>query len=310
MSDPVTNVEIEDVLSSIRRLVSNEERDPKAGGDSEAPAGDRLVLSPAQRVDGQADAPEDMAPENMAPEDESGFEEPPGEVLEDDAGAGMPTDAHALSDAADGAPAGEEMDHEAAGFGDADAWREVLDAETAAAMPAPAPEEPPAAEAPDDPDAPGVDIGTLEARVAEFEAAVAERDDDWEPDGAPEDAFDNGNGTAMPWHDHEPAEPEAAPGAEEAAAGPDRTADAAPLSAGLSDGDAPGAPEEEEEEDSAAADLFSGADELLDEEALRDMVTEIVRQELQGALGERITRNVRKLVRREIHRALTNQELS
>jgi len=42
---------------------------------------------------------------------------------------------------------------------------------------------------------------------------------------------------------------------------------------------------------------------------LRELVTEIVRQELQGALGERITRNVRKLVRREIHRALTSQEL-
>ena len=48
---------------------------------------------------------------------------------------------------------------------------------------------------------------------------------------------------------------------------------------------------------------------LLDEDALRDIVSEIVRQELQGALGERITRNVRKLVRREIHRALASQQL-
>ena len=32
-------------------------------------------------------------------------------------------------------------------------------------------------------------------------------------------------------------------------------------------------------------------------------------EELQGALGERITRNVRKLVRREIQRALTAQDL-
>ena len=53
-----------------------------------------------------------------------------------------------------------------------------------------------------------------------------------------------------------------------------------------------------------------GLDEaLIDEEALREMVSDIVRQELQGALGERITRNVRKLVRREIHRALASQEL-
>ena len=47
---------------------------------------------------------------------------------------------------------------------------------------------------------------------------------------------------------------------------------------------------------------------LIDEDKLRQMVTEIVRSELQGALGERITRNVRKLVRREIYRVLSSQE--
>ena len=40
---------------------------------------------------------------------------------------------------------------------------------------------------------------------------------------------------------------------------------------------------------------------------LRDLVTEIIREELQGALGERITRNVRKMVRREIHRMVTSE---
>lgn len=48
---------------------------------------------------------------------------------------------------------------------------------------------------------------------------------------------------------------------------------------------------------------------FLDEAMMRDLVGEIVRQELQGALGERITRNVRKLVRREIHRALAAHDL-
>jgi hypothetical protein len=47
----------------------------------------------------------------------------------------------------------------------------------------------------------------------------------------------------------------------------------------------------------------------IDEDMLREMVSAIVRQELQGALGERITRNVRKLVRREIHRMLIAQEM-
>ncbi|MGP6087911.1 hypothetical protein [Antarctobacter jejuensis] len=46
----------------------------------------------------------------------------------------------------------------------------------------------------------------------------------------------------------------------------------------------------------------------MDEEALQDLVANIVRQELQGVLGERITRNVRKLVRREIHRVLMSKE--
>ncbi len=48
---------------------------------------------------------------------------------------------------------------------------------------------------------------------------------------------------------------------------------------------------------------------LIDEDMLRDMVVEIVRQELQGSLGEKITRNVRKLVRREIQRALAAHDI-
>lgn len=43
---------------------------------------------------------------------------------------------------------------------------------------------------------------------------------------------------------------------------------------------------------------------ILDEEALSEIVRNLIREELQGALGERITRNVRKLVRAEINRAL------
>ena len=47
----------------------------------------------------------------------------------------------------------------------------------------------------------------------------------------------------------------------------------------------------------------------LDEAALRELVAEIVREELQGALGERITRNIRKLVRREIARSQVLKDL-
>ncbi|MFS4580496.1 hypothetical protein [Phaeobacter sp. C3_T13_0] len=56
-------------------------------------------------------------------------------------------------------------------------------------------------------------------------------------------------------------------------------------------------------------DTLVAEESFLDEHALRELVSEIVREELQGPLGERITRNVRKLVRREIHRALSAQNL-
>ena len=46
-----------------------------------------------------------------------------------------------------------------------------------------------------------------------------------------------------------------------------------------------------------------------DEEVLRTLVRDMIREELQGGLGERITRNVRKLVRAEIARALATQDL-
>ncbi len=48
---------------------------------------------------------------------------------------------------------------------------------------------------------------------------------------------------------------------------------------------------------------------VLDEEALQEIVRSLIREELQGVLGERITHNVRKLVRSEINRALTARAL-
>jgi hypothetical protein len=42
----------------------------------------------------------------------------------------------------------------------------------------------------------------------------------------------------------------------------------------------------------------------IDDEQLRALIAVLLREELQGPLGERITRNIRKLVRREIERAL------
>lgn len=43
----------------------------------------------------------------------------------------------------------------------------------------------------------------------------------------------------------------------------------------------------------------------IDEAMLQEVVSDLIREELRGALGQKITRNVRKLVRQEIQRALT-----
>ncbi|WP_428545710.1 hypothetical protein [Profundibacter sp.] len=121
---------------------------------------------------------------------------------------------------------------------------------------------------------------SLESTIAELEAAIGEQDEDWEPDGS---EFE------------EDAEAEAV------------------MTAPIKDMMGTKLPIDEIEdaeiiEDDLAAGLFAGDDPDFDEEALREMVSEIVRQELQGALGERITRNVRKLVRREINRVLAAQD--
>jgi hypothetical protein len=63
---------------------------------------------------------------------------------------------------------------------------------------------------------------------------------------------------------------------------------------------------EASDDDRMEQDIDAG---LLDEATLRRIVAEAVREELQGVLGERITRNVRKLVRREIRLVLAADEL-
>lgn len=57
--------------------------------------------------------------------------------------------------------------------------------------------------------------------------------------------------------------------------------------------------------------ILSDADGIggVDEEGLRLLVAQLIREELRGVLGERITHNVRKLVRREIQRALAGHDL-
>lgn len=50
--------------------------------------------------------------------------------------------------------------------------------------------------------------------------------------------------------------------------------------------------------------LSAGGAPILDEESLRVMINAIVREELQGELGQSIGRDLRKIVRREVEEAL------
>jgi len=152
-------------------------------------------------------------------------------------------------------------------------------------------------------------------KIAALEAVIGQADGEWEPDG--ESGEDN-SGTVvetLAWEDIE-EETIQAPDVDAA----DDVVDVSPHAASAPeidpsefeqpDGDALDASRVAEQ---AVADEVLGgltADEtIMDEESLRELVADIVREELQGALGERITRNVRKLVRREIHRALAVQDL-
>ena len=63
-------------------------------------------------------------------------------------------------------------------------------------------------------------------------------------------------------------------------------------------------------EPSATGDAIAALAALPEEEAMRLLISRMIRDELQGDLGERITRNVRKLVRREVQRALTSKDLT
>ncbi|APE44147.1 hypothetical protein BOO69_12605 [Sulfitobacter alexandrii] len=148
---------------------------------------------------------------------------------------------------------------------------------------------------------------TLSAKIAALETAIGNIPENWEPDGAVEDDYSGTDAPAMAWEDDSESAATTAR-LHNLPRNHRREADAASFFREREEPEAARAPETESktEEDRFA---FSDEDQLLDEEALRDLVSEIVRAELQGALGERITRNVRKLVRREIHRALTAQEL-
>ena len=74
--------------------------------------------------------------------------------------------------------------------------------------------------------------------------------------------------------------------------------------------DAPSAsPEDVEDLGESPFTFPDDGESFVDEAALREIIAEVVRDELQGEMGVRITRNVRRLVRREIRLALAARDV-
>lgn len=330
MSDPVKNAEIEDVLSSIRRLVSENHVDasrnvakpePKVEeateeASAQPAASDRLVLSPSLRVEEKR---EELRQEMTSPVENTPFAnslkedilplretlpsflqqrldplEEPEDTVEDITSAvqDVETDDKPLSFVHEGQEIEEVNAEEEQGNTLQFPAPEELTFESAR-------ESDPTAEAVPEPlEKVAEDTRPWEIegeRLAEWHSVRAETSDHFEPDG-PEDGDNAGTPVAtLNWEDHdiEDAEVEEVIPVKPTSETIDPVAEQ--IAEAVVEDIAPS-------EDTIDAQQY---DAVLDEEMLRELVGEIVRQELQGPLGERITRNVRKLVRREINRALT-----
>ncbi len=145
----------------------------------------------------------------------------------------------------------------------------------------------------------------LELRIAELERAVSGRKDEFEPDGS--ELEDLETPTSFVFRHNPVAEEAVSPALTPLASAVDEAAEdmlgvpEIPAGGEMID------PATGPRNDVDSVRVFDSAE--IDEEHLREIVAEMVRAELKGALGERITRNVRKLVRREIHQALLTRDL-
>lgn len=350
MTERVTNVEIEDVLSAIRRLVSEgnppgarprivqiasnpaEPAAPPADDVADAPipvdasASGPLVLTEAFRV---IPAPVDPDGEDLAKDDAATLSDPVDspshDGLSDDPAAGDPVsdpaaDVMSLSPVPTIAPGSDAIlsddvldlpfdfrPVEAGRPAETSALSDFSTVETAPMLDAPP--DAPAAETTTPAPAPVAPELRLAEMAAELELATCRTAGDWEPDGS----------EAVPEMDWTAAR-------EDAGHGPVpvfRTRKMPPLqlspelsvaarSAVEGKVDGTGRPvafhssRARPEEPAPTAAAATDAPPQIDDARLRALVLDAVRQELQGPLGERITHNVRKLVRREIFRVLND----
>lgn len=371
MSDPVTNVEIEDVLTSIRRLVAEEVRATPAVRRPEKPG--RLVLTAAQRVkdeapeparasgpvlltqpvvpgipqgeraideipgdarlaefgkvegafpdiddlemgEGAAEHAEDLHDEALAEEDwqpEAGDDDSRSELnrlIEQEVSAALGLSeadgSEAQSDEQDWADELSDEDWQDIEEDEADAPESRVDEAEAHDAPDSADWIEPETEHHEDPAPVQSPPQTLEDKVAALGRLVARGNEDFEEERDRPDADElSAVSEPMTWPEapYEDVEDEPVETGTNVLHAQDSWPQTQSYAAPDEDEPAPtGAVQVHEEDAGSALEI--------DEETLRQMVVDIVRQELQGALGERITRNVRKLVRREIHRMLISQD--
>ncbi len=274
MTDNVVKAGIEDVLSSVKRLVSEEGRKGSESDDKTATRKPgRLVLTDALLISKPAKAEQGDEPQK-----------PEAEYSAEDSAKPM------LLRACDIVRAGTAANQD--------------EAEVPTALEA-SEEQPESAESEDL-------TGSLSAKIEALEAAIARTEDQWEPDGESDDAYSGTPTQSMSWaletgfvdaDGEDPDDPDAVVTSDETQAdeGPQQA-----TATFVRDPDVATPSDLASEEDQ---DQDEPGSLTMKEEALRDLIADVVRQELQGALGERITRNLRKMVRREIQRALAAQKL-
>lgn len=289
MSEAMSKVEIEDVLSSIRRLVSEDSRPSIVRGGPPLERHDmtlgpeRLILTPALRVVAEEQAEELVDP----PEPPQAA--PIGALV---AGLGAAVDAQDEQWEPETGDEPPPLPEGAAALEDAE-WDGDGPALTFAAYPRVQltnPIMPPRA-APASSDA----VDVIEEEVIADPWAAAP----YQPD------------VIEPVDVMTPDHPEVADWAQEGEDEPQETlARGAPtIEPDMAWADAAEAEAVEELSGQIASRIDPIDAEAMGQEALREMVRLLIVEELQGALGQRITRNIRKLVRAEIARALATEQL-
>lgn len=321
MSEPMSSGDIEDVLSSIRRLISEDLRPiPRPGRAAEA---EKLILTPALRIVPGPGRAEEARPGPVADQPEAPGQEnshkPEAEDIrpareqqawadewppEDEAAALEATpepmaDPGAVEDHSDT----DGYDDEAADKPDSD----LTDAPEGAALQADS-------DPRDDSDAVAPQADSASSHLSDvlsaIGSAVNEKPGEWESETG-DSGFGDTGWRPPEWVEEaelvedQPASEYAAP-AEDDRARNDR-AEAEAVAEILRAAEPETTPASEKDY-SADADMFAEEDGFFDETVLRDLVRDLIREELSGTLGERITRNVRKLVRAEINRALTARD--